>query len=78
MDTSNTEKHEISKRNEPQSNNIRNTTRPNCTEQSLTQEVNVNIKILRRIMSGKKTRLSLLRNQDYKTVKAETEKTNEY
>ena len=37
----------------------------------------MNIEIIKRIISEKKTTLPLLRNQDWNTVKAETEKINE-
>ena len=36
----------------------------------------MDIEILKKIMSEKKTRLPWLRNQDWKTVKAETQKIN--
>ena len=37
----------------------------------------MNIQILKRIMSEKKNRLLSLRNQDWKTIKEETEKISE-
>ena len=60
IDTTNTEKQGQSNRNEPQSNNNRNSTHPNLTEQTLTQEEKMNIEILKRILSAKKTRLPSL------------------
>ena len=38
----------------------------------------INIENLKRIVSEKKTRLPLLRNHDWRTVKAETEKIKEF
>ena len=50
----------------------RNTTHPNHVEQRITQEEKMNIEIIEGIMSEKKTRFPSLRNQNWKTVKAET------
>ena len=72
----NTEKQEPSNKNELQSNNDQNTTHSNHTEQTLIQEEEMNIEKLKRIRSEKKTILPSLRNQDWKTVKAEMEKIN--
>ena len=47
------------------------------TTQTQTQEEKMNIEKLKRVMSEKKTRLPSLRNQDWKIIKAETEKINE-
>ena len=74
IDTPNTEKQEHSNRNEPQTNKNRNTTQPNHTEQTLTEEEEMNLENLKRNMYEQKTRLRSLRNQDWRTVKAETEK----
>ena len=57
-------------------NNYRKTTYPNTMEQTLTLEEKRNIVIIKRIMSEKKTTLPSLRNQDWETVKVETEKIN--
>ena len=76
MEMLNTEKPESSNRIETPSNSNRNTIHPNTTEQTLTQEEKMNIVIMKRIMSKKKTTLPSLSNQDWKTVKAETEKVN--
>ena len=51
-------------------------THTNHTEQTLTQEEMIT-ENLKRIMSEKKTRLPSIRNQDWKTIKTETEKINE-
>ena len=51
------------------------TKHPDHTEHRLTQE-KMNVEIIRRILSEKKTRLELLRNTDWKTVKVETETKN--
>ncbi len=49
------------------------------TETTLTQEAKeMNIEKLNRIMSEKKTRLPSLRNQNWKTIKAETKKKKNY
>ena len=53
-----------------------NVTHPNTTEQTLTQEEKMNIEIIKRIISEKKTTLPSLMIEDWKTVKAETEKIN--
>ena len=74
IDSLKTEKEKHSNQNERQSNNNRNTTHPCHSEQTLTQEEEMIIENLKRIMSEKKTRLPLLRNQDWKMIKAETEK----
>ena len=73
----NPEKQESSILTEPQNNCNRNITHPNHTEQWLTQEEKMNIEILKRIMSEKKTTLPSLRNQDGKTARVETYKINE-
>ena len=59
---------------ETQSNRNWSTTHPNATEQTLTQEDKTNAEKVKRTMFKKKTTLTSLRNQDWKTVKAETEK----
>ena len=46
----------------------------NTPTQTLTQEGKMNVDILKRIISEKKTTLTSLRNQDWRTVKYETEK----
>ena len=51
---------------------------PNHTEEILIQKEEMNIENLKRVMFEKKIRLPSLRNQDWKTVKAETEKINEF
>ena len=68
----NTEKQVHSIQIERQSNINRNTIHPN-TEQTLTQEEKINTNTIKRMMFEKKTILSL-RNQDWKTIKVETEK----
>ena len=50
----------------------------NTQTQTLTQEEKTNIDIVRRIMSEKKTTLPSLRDQDWRTVKSETEKVNDF
>ena len=71
----NTEKQELSNCNDPQTNNNRNASHSNYIDQILTQE-ELNLENLKRIMYDQKTRLPSLRNQDWRTVKAETEKIN--
>ena len=53
-DKPNTEKEEHSNRNELQTNDNRNTTYPNHTEQTLIQEEEINSENLKRIMYEKK------------------------
>ena len=55
----------------------RNTTQPNNTEQTLTQEQKINLENLKRIMNGEKTTLPSLRNIEWRIVKMETEKINQ-
>ena len=43
----------------------------------LTQEEKMNVDIIKRIMSEKKTTLASLRHQDWRTVKSETDKMND-
>ena len=43
-----------------------------------TKKKKMNVRILKRIMPENNTGLPSLRNQDWKIVKDETEKTNEY
>ena len=74
----NTEKLEPSNQIRMQNNCNQHTINPNTTEQTLTQEDKTNVEIIKRIMSEKKTTLPSLRNQDRKTVKAETEKSTNY
>ena len=74
IDTPNIEKQEQCNRNELQSNNNRNNAHPNDREQTLTEKEETMMNNLKRIMSEKKTRLPSLRNNDWNTVKAETEK----
>ena len=69
-----TEKQELPNRIETQINNNRNTIQPNSTERTLTKEDKMNVETIKIIMSKKKTTLPSLRNQDSKTVTAETEK----
>ena len=65
----NTKKQEHSNGIEIQSNSNQN------TEQTLlTQEEKINVEIIKRMMSEKETTLPSLRNQEWKTVKVETEK----
>ena len=45
--------------------------------QILTQEEKINVEIMKRIMSEKKTTLLSLRNQDWKTVKSGTKKVSD-
>ena len=73
IDTPNSEK-QLSNRNELQSNNNRNTSHTNHTEQTVTQEEEMNIENLNWSLPEKKTRLPLLRNHDWRAVTAETEK----
>ena len=73
VDTPNTEKQEHSNQKEPQTNDNRNITHPTHTEQIQTEE-EMSLENLKRIMYEQKTRLPSLRNQDWRTVKAETEK----
>ena len=47
------------------------------TTQTLTQEEKMNAEIIKRIMSEKKTSLPSVRNQDWRTIKSETEKIND-
>ena len=68
-ETLNTEKPETPEQTQTLRNSIWKTTHPNTTKQALTQE-----DIMKRIMSEKKTTLPSLRNQNWKTVKAETKK----
>ena len=55
----------------------KNTTHVNTTTQTLTQEEKVNVEIMKRIMSEKKTTVPSLRNQDWRLVKSGTEKVND-
>ena len=64
---------ETSNQKEILRNSGRNTTQPNTT-QIRTQEEKMNEVIIKRIMSEKKTVLSSIWNQDWKTVWAETKK----
>ena len=51
----------------------------NTQTQTLTPEEKTNnAETIKRIMSEKKTTLSSLRNQDWRTVKSETEKVNDF
>ena len=52
-DTPSIDKQEKSNRNEPPTSENRNTTQPNNTEQTLTQEQKINLKNLKIIMNGK-------------------------
>ena len=45
--------------------------------QTPTQEDKINVEIMKRVMSEKKTTLSSLRNQDWRTVKSKTKKVND-
>ena len=72
-ETQNTEKPEPPNRIETQNNCNCNTTYPNITQQILTQDDKINVEIIKRIMSKKKNTLPSYRNQDWKTVKVETE-----
>ena len=56
------------------SNSDRNTTHSIIAKLTLAQEAKNNVKIMRRIMSEKKTTLPSLKNPNWKTVKVETEK----
>ena len=73
-DAPNIDKQEQFNRNEPQTNSNRNTAHLNLIEPTLTQEKDMNLENLKRIMHEKKTTLLLLRNIDWIAVKAETEK----
>ena len=75
-DTLNAEKQEHFNRNEPQSNKNRNSTHWIQIEGTLTQEEEMDFENLKRIMSGEKTTLPSLINQDWRTVKEEIEKKN--
>ena len=50
------------------------TPHPNTSEQTLTQEYEVNRELIKRIIIEKKTTLPYLRFPNWKTVKTETEK----
>ena len=63
IDTPNTEKQEHCNGNEPKSNNNWNTTHPDHIEQRKTQKEKMNIEILKRIVSEKKTRLPSLKTK---------------
>ena len=47
------------------------------TPQTLYQEEKINVEIMKRIMSEKKTTLPSLRNQDWRTVKSIADKVND-
>ena len=71
----NTEKAETPNQNQMLNDNDWNTA--NTTTQTLTQEEKINVEVMKRIMSEKKTTLSSLRSKDWGTVKSETEKVND-
>ena len=73
-ETLNTEMPETSNQRQTLNDNNQDTSHPNTVEQSLTQEEKMNIDIMKIIMSEKKTELPSLKNQDWKIVKAQTEK----
>ena len=58
----NTEKPETSNQIQTLDNSNRTTTHPNTTQQTLTQEEKMNVELMKRIMSEKKTTLPSLRN----------------
>ena len=69
----NTEKQEQIIQTQPLCNSNQNITYPN-TEQTLTQEEKINVVTIKRMMSGWKTTLPSLRNQDWKKSKNEKNK----
>ena len=65
-ETKNIEKQETLKQAEIQNNENWNTTHPNTTKQTLTQEEKMNIELMKKIITEKKTTLPSLRKQDRK------------
>ena len=57
-----------------QSDSNRNSIHQNTTKQTLSQEEKMNVEIMKRIMSEKKTTLTSLRNLDWKAIKVENKK----
>ena len=55
-----------------------NDSQSNLKKQTLTQKEKINVEIMKKIISEKKATLPSLRNQDWKTAKAETEKWTTY
>ena len=68
---------ETSNQRQTQNNNYQETTNTSTVEQTLTQEGKINVEILKRIRSEKKTALNSLWNQNWKTIEVETEKIND-
>ena len=80
-DTPSGVKQKQSDEKEPQTSANENTTLPNDTlpnnqEETLSQEQNVNLENVKRIMSTEKTILPSLRNIEWKTLKIKTNKIN--
>ena len=80
-DTSSGVKQKQSNEKEPQSSANKNTILPNDTlsnnqEETLSQEQNVTLQNVQRIMNSEKTILPSLRNIEWKTLKVETNKIN--
>ena len=75
-ETLDTEIPEASNQRQKVNNNKQDTTHPNAVEQIITPK-KMNVEIMKRLMSEKKTALPSLRNQHLKTVIAETEKIND-
>ena len=75
--TINTEKPKLFDRIETPTNINWNNTHPKTREETYKDTIRkINIEIMKRIMSEKKTTLPSLSNQDWKTVKVETDNIN--
>ena len=62
--------------NERQSDCNRGATYPNIPEYTIKQEEQINVQIIKRIISEKNITKPYLRNKDWKTVEVESEKKN--
>ena len=71
-----TEAPKTGKQEAPNGRVKQNTTHSKTTDQTLTQEEGMNVKLIKKIMSAKKTTLPSLRNEDEKRISAEKGTTN--
>ena len=58
----------------PQNTEYRNTTNPSTMKQILTHEAKINIELIKKIMTEKKTTLPSIRNQDWKKCQGRNQK----
>ena len=68
---------EMNKRFKKMETQHNQTAQPNNPEQKLSQEQKLNLGNLKRILNSEKTTLSSVRNIEWRTVKAETNKVNQ-